>query len=85
MKKKLLTVALAAVMVVSSAFSAMAEQVATDTTFDGTKKADGSAAWASGGTGVTFPITDEKVTVVFDYFGTDAAYTVIIKEVLKIN
>ena len=65
MKKKLLTVALAAVMVVSSAFSAMAEQVATDTTFDGTKKADGSAAWASGGTGVTFPVTDEKVTVVF--------------------
>ena len=64
MKKKLLTVALAAVMVVSSAFSAMAELVEADTTFTG-KVADGSAAWNSAGTGVTFPINEEGVTVVF--------------------
>ena len=64
MKKKLLTVALAAVMVVSSAFSAMADLVSTDTTFTD-KVADGSTGWASGGTGVTFPVTEDGVTVVF--------------------
>ena len=67
MKKKLLTLAMAAVMVVSSAVTAFAadpELVTENTTFTGAA-ADGSEGWNSAGTGKVFPVTEDGVTIVF--------------------
>lgn len=62
--RKVLAATLAIVMVVAAPVVAKADLVTEDTTFTD-KVADGSAGWASNGTGVTFPINEDGVTVVF--------------------
>lgn len=65
MKKKLLTVALAATMVVSSVFSAFAgENVDTSKKYDGGQKIDGTAAWNTAD-GDNYLISETPVIVKF--------------------
>ncbi len=64
MRKKLLTVALAATMAVASVFSAFAEDVDASKKYDGGQKIDGSAAWNTAD-GDNYLISETPVTVKF--------------------
>ena len=64
MKKKFLTVALAATMVVGSTLSALAADVDTSKTYDGGQVIDGAAAWNTAD-GDNYLISDTPVTVKF--------------------
>lgn len=64
MRKKLLTVALAATMAVASVFSAFAEDVDASKKYDGGQKIDGATAWNTAD-GDNYLISDTPVTVKF--------------------
>ena len=64
MRKKLLTVALAAAMTVASVFSAFAEDVDASKKYDGGQTIDGSSAWNTAD-GDNYLISETPVTVKF--------------------
>ena len=66
MKKKILAAAMASVMAVACAATVSAEQVTANKTYDGGLVVDGSAAWNSAGSGDTYVVTEDGVTVTFD-------------------
>ena len=66
MKKKIFAAALASVMAVACATAVSADQVTADKTYDGGLAVDGSAVWNSAGSGDTYVITEDGVTVTFD-------------------
>ena len=66
MNKKIIAGALASVMAVASAAVVSADQVTADKTYEGGLVVDGTAAWNSAGSGDTYVITEDGVTVTFN-------------------